>query len=251
MENFIKEIKPLINELANHPLYKKLQTREELTAFMERHVYAVFDFMSLAKSLQREFAPAENIWLPPKHSDMARFVNEIILCEESDETPQGQTMSHYNMYALAMREVNASDDLANEFIEKVRHEGIDAALEMQDIPLSARKFMRSTFDIIKRGKIHEIGSSFCFGREKAIPEMFQALIDKMGITNVEAPMFHYYLERHIEVDGDSHGPLALKMIEILCDGDEEKIKEALDTAKESLKARLQFWDDVGSELGLL
>lgn len=243
-EQFIADLAPLINNLEEHSLYGEINSLERLRFFMERHVFAVFDFMSLVKNLQREIAPTNTFWTPPKNNQLARFINEIVLAEESDETPDGRYMSHFEMYLYAMNEVKADSDFPRSFALNFNM----ANLSNPDIPLSAREFMRQTFEIIEQGKIHQIAASFCFGREKCIPPMFTSLLTEMNITEKEAPMFHYYLKRHIDLDGDSHGPLAVKMITELCDGDETKLNEAKQAAIISLRSRIRFWDDVASEM---
>lgn len=244
------EMDKLIAKLEEHELYADINSLEKLRAFMERHVFAVFDFMSLAKSLQNKFAPSGQIWTPPIDNELARFINEIILCEESDETADGQVMSHFEMYCKAMTDVGADPSLALNFVNKASATNIFDIIEGLDIPLSAKKFMKFTFDLVINGKIHEIAASFCYGREKAIPTMFQSLIDNMKISESDAPMFHYYLQRHIEVDGGSHGELALRMLEILCGNDQVKWIEAQNAAKRSVDARIEFWNDVLFEINV-
>lgn len=245
---FLIEIEQKINELENHKLYSYIDRRERLTLFMQRHVFAVFDFMSLAKSLQGQFAPINKIWSPVIDNELSRFINEIILCEESDETPSGKIMSHFEMYCEAMQEVQADISIIANFVENIKNENLISMLTRSEIPTSSKKFMTHTFDLIFNGKIHEIAASFCFGREKAIPKMFQSLVDQMGISKFDAPMFHFYLQRHIEVDGGSHGQLALKMLDILCGNDEQKWIEASNAAINSLNARITFWDEVHFEI---
>lgn len=247
-KHLIDEIEVKINELEQHPLYFQINNMERLVLFMQRHVFAVFDFMSLAKSLQGEFAPVNKIWTPVKDNDLSRFINEIILCEESDETPDGRVISHFEMYCEAMNEVKADDSVAKNFVNNVTLENLANLIGKYEIPMSSKRFMAYTFDLILNGKIHEIAASFCFGREKAIPKMFQSLIDKMSISKADAPMFHFYLQRHIEVDGGSHGELALRMLDILCGNDEIKWQEAKKAAIDSLNARIKFWDDVIMEI---
>lgn len=249
--NFVHNLAPLIDKLSQHHLYHQIQTLDELKFFMQRHVFAVLDFMSLAKALQKELAPTDGIWVPTSSNALTRFINEIILCEESDELPSGEHLSHFEMYCRGMQEIGASDELVSEFVESIRLGGIDGALAMQNIPQSSKVFMQSTFALLKNGKIHEIAASFCFGREKCIPVMFESLLQNMGIDATKAPIFHYYLERHIEVDGDSHGPLALKMIEHLCGDDHNKWQEAFLAAQSALESRITFWDQVSEELQVL
>lgn len=246
--NFIENLAPSIEKLSAHPLYAQIRSLDELRFFTQRHVFAVFDFMSLAKALQNEFAPSHGIWLPTQSNALTRFINEIILCEESDELPNGETLSHFEMYCRGMEEIGSSSDLVMEFVQMIRVYGLDRALEMDNIPVSASTFMNSTFDLLRKGKIHEIAASFCFGREKCIPVMFDSLLKSMGISTEDAPIFHYYLERHIEVDGDSHGPLALRMIEHLCGNDQQKWREAFMAAQSALESRIAFWDQVSVEM---
>lgn len=247
-EQLFLEIEEKISQLEKHPLYSKIDTLEKLQLFMQRHVFAVFDFMSLAKTLQSQFAPVNKIWTPVLNNDLSRFINEIILCEESDVTPDGRVMSHFEMYCEAMREVNSNDCVAKEFVSNITVENIAHLIIGKDIPMSSKRFMAYTFDLILNGKIHEVASSFCFGREKAIPTMFQSLIDNMGITESDAPMFHFYLQRHIEVDGGSHGELAVQILDILCGDDEKKWIQAKEAAINSLNARIKLWDDVLLEI---
>lgn len=46
--------------------------------------------------------------------------------------------------------------------------------------------------------------------------MFSSLLSKLGISAETAPTFYYYLERHIHLDGDEHGPMALHLVDTLC-----------------------------------
>jgi hypothetical protein len=56
--------------------------------------------------------------------------------------------------------------------------------------------------------------------------------------------FVYYLNRHIGLDEDHHGPLAHQMISELCGDDAKKWQEAADTALQCLKMRKILWDAV-------
>ena len=246
----LENVKRLRRELATHPVYAAVQNIDDLSIFMQHHVYSVWDFMSLVKYLQNQVAPASTPWLPHGDSQVQRFINDIVLEEESDEgipledgTPT--YTSHFNLYAQAMEEVcERSSERVQTFIHTVASDSLDAALETVHIPYPAKTFMHTTFDFIRSDKPHVVAAAFALGREHIIPEMFRALLDKMDISREEAKVFHYYLDRHIELDGDHHGPLSLRMLSLLCENDDAKIAEAEQAALDAIGARIIFWDGV-------
>jgi hypothetical protein len=246
----LAEITPKLQELENHFIYSKINSLNTLKLFMDRHAFAVFDFMSLTKSIQSEFSPINKVWSPPKDKEMSRFINEIVLAEESDLAPDNTFMSHFEMYCKAMDEIGANSSVVKDFVEMAQIKGPTIAAKKLNIPNSAQHFMWDTFDLIENGEIHEIAASFCFGREKVIPLMFQSLLDKMDISEKQAPLFYYYLNRHIEIDSDSHGPLALKMLSVLCGEDAKKWEEVKLAAIKAIESRIKFWDDLSEEIDL-
>lgn len=232
------------HRLLNDQIIKNL---DGLHIFMEHHVYAVWDFMCLLKSLQHHVCPSGNIWVPNKwmRAGAARLINEIVLSEESDIDFDGQgTITHHDLYCQAMLEIGADAKDFEDFIECVRYSGYRAAEEQISIPASSKKFMNQTFSFIETGEPHIIASAFCFGRETIIPSMFQRLTKELNLTKTDAPKFHYYLERHIQIDGDSHGPASIQLIETLCDHDPVHIHEAEQAALNAIDARIRLWDDI-------
>jgi pyrroloquinoline quinone (PQQ) biosynthesis protein C len=108
-----------------------------------------------------------------------------------------------------------------------------------------KDFVKFTFEVIEQGKMHEIASVFTFGREDIIPEMFIEIVRKIEKnTNFSLDKLIYYLQRHIEVDGDDHGPLSLSMICELCGSDEQKWKEATIIALKAIEKRMHLWNGV-------
>jgi hypothetical protein len=205
--------------------------------------------MSLAKTLQQAVAPAGAPWVPTGDRQLRRFINEIVLEEESDVgLPDGsgnQTyLSHFELYCQAMREIGADDRAALAFVSTVQRDGIRHALTRNLAPMAARWFMEKTFGFIHSGMPHVVAAAFALGREQIIPGMFRALLRDMRIGPNEAPAFHYYLERHIHLDEDHHGPLSLRMLDELCAGDPRKLREAEQAARAAIEARIEFWDGV-------
>jgi uncharacterized protein YktA (UPF0223 family) len=234
--------------LKDHSLYKMMATKEDLCFFMERHVFAVLDFMSLLSALKRNLLPADTFWTPRENNDVTRFLNEINLAEESDEDQEGNYLSHFELYLQAMEEVGAKTQLVTNFIKHAKVSGISSALNQLSIPKSSSHFIGNTFSLIEENSTHRIAASFCFGREKSIPIMFQAILEKIGINQKQAPKFHYYIKRHIEIDGDEHGPMSENLLTMLCQSDSIKWSEAKDSAISSLNAREKFWDQILEEM---
>jgi len=233
------------NQLENHPIYEAVSTIEDLQCFMEHHVYSVWDFMSLIKYLQYQVAPTNYPWTPQGEGSVRRFINELVLEEESDETNiSGEYSSHFELYHRAMSEVGADITASSKFVYAVEDKGINKALAMPGVPYPSRLFTSTTFQFIENNKPHQVAAALALGREHIIPCMFRAILKKIGVTDKEAPIFHFYLNRHIHLDEDFHAPLSLRLLNGLCNGDESKIQEAIDAAKQAVTARVEFWDGV-------
>jgi hypothetical protein len=244
----MERVRQLQHELAEHPIYESLQTLADLQVFMTHHVFSVWDFMSLTKYLQQQLTPIEIPWIPSRDPELRYFINQLILDEESDQRTDkdGRPVyaSHFECYCDAMTEIGADGKMPAKFIDMVRKDGVDAALYSDLVPLPARYFCETTFALIREDKPHQVAAAFALGREQIVPEMFRRFLREMRITETQAPTFSYYLERHIEIDQDFHGPLALRLLEKLCGDDPEKIEEAETAAEESICARIRFWDGV-------
>ena len=240
-----KELEGLRNELRNHAVYKNLSNLKDVQVFMENHVFAVWDFMSLLKYLQNTFTRTEAPWLPPKNNAVARFINEIVLDEETDINESGEVKSHFEMYLEAMKEIGADTDQMDSFIQRISNgHSVSYALNQASITKNTQEFTQFTFDLIATNKPHVVASAFTFGREDIIPDMFIEILEQADEENVKYAKLRYYLQRHIELDGDEHGPLALKMIAALCGDDDEKWSEVLLIAKKALKKRINLWNGI-------
>jgi len=243
----LSQIEPISKRLEAHSVFSKLNTLDELRVFMEHHVFAVWDFMSLLKRLQEIYVPHGSPWVPQSDGNVVRFINEIVMEEESDQAYNSngeRYTSHFEIYLEAMKEVGASTDSIDHFLNEVRTSGLKKALNLSCVPSPSRDFMKHTFELIGQGKGHEIASSFAIGRESIVPVMFKRILELTKIGVNDAPVFHYYLERHAHLDGEHHGPMALKLLDDLCANEPEKENEVILQVQSSLNARIKLWDGV-------
>jgi len=249
----LEVISELQQNLNHHGVYKLVNGQEALQIFMQHHVFSVWDFMSLVKYLQNHLAPARSPWGIHASRESRRFINSIVLEEESDtglpdENGNPTYASHFEMYCDAMEEVNADTTIVKKFATAVMKHGFEPGIESLAVPDASRVFMQKTMGFIGTDKPHVVAAAFALGREKIIPDMFRQLLSAMNLSDKEAPAFHYYLERHIHLDEDFHAPLSLHMLNELCDGDAKKLNESEKAAQDAIKARIEFWDGVANVL---
>ncbi|MFL6139543.1 MAG: DUF3050 domain-containing protein [Frankiaceae bacterium] len=231
------------SRVVTHPIYGRLRTLQDAVTFMESHVFAVWDFMSLLKSLQRSLTCVEVPWVPRGSVDSRRLVNEIVLVEESDELGDGH-ISHFELYLAGMEQAGADVKAVATFLDLITAgTGVGAALDSAPVPSPAAAFVRSTWDIIESAPVHCQAAAFAFGREDLIPEMFDQVI-RIDDRGGRLELFRDYLARHIEVDGEQHTPMAMQMIADLCGEDRQLWEEAAGTVTRALDARVALWDGI-------
>lgn len=233
--------------LLDHPLYKKIQTIDNLHCFLENHVYAVWDFMSLLKALQSKLTCTTTPWFATKNPETRYLINEIVVAEESDLTIDGRRLSHFEMYLEAMKSCGANTTEIEHFLSEVNSlQNIFVAIKKSNLHPKIKAFLEFTFTVINEGKAHEIAAAFTFGREDLIPTMFTALLKNFqgNFPNTDLSKLIYYFERHIILDADKHGPLAMEMINQLCGTDKQKWAEVAEISFLALEKRIELWDAI-------
>ena len=250
MEPFVQQLKsaiePVRNNLLAHPVYSQIQDLQGLQRFSETHVFAVWDFMSLLKSLQIGLTSVTLPWVPVGNADTRYLINEIVLGEESDVDEAGNRISHFELYLSAMQQMGASTNVIDTIIAQINagttvQEAIEAAL----LPKQVKDFLQFTFDISFNAPLHVKAAVFTFGREDLIPSMFMKILDKIyADAPVKVSIFKYYIERHIEVDGDHHSHLALDMVNSLCGTDASKWEQATAASIKALELRIGLWNAI-------
>ena len=232
-------------KLFGHPLFIEITTLGKLQHFMQYHVFAVWDFMSLTKRLQQDLTCTQLPWLPCADPRAARLINEIVLAEESDKHPTRGYCSHFELYLDAMTEVGASTVAITRFIE-LQSQGVEvsAALQMIGAPQGVARFVDSTLQIALSAPTHCVAAAFLHGRESVIPSMFQRLLHSHAFIGRQAPTLCHYLSRHIEMDSDDHGPAAHQLLQRLIEADPSRQRQADNTALGAVESRITLWHDV-------
>ncbi len=240
-------IKAQKSALLEHPLYSKVKTIEDLHTFLESHVYAVWDFMSLLKALQERLTCTTTPWFATKNPETRYLINEIVLAEETDLTLDGRHQSHYEMYIEAMEACGADTSKIEHFLSNIQSlQNIFVAIRKSDLHPNIKAFLDFTFRVIEEGKPHEIAAAFTFGREDLIPSMFHAILKnfQQQFPETDLSKLIYYFERHIELDADEHGPMAMAMIEELCGNDIQKWRDVEEISILALEKRIELWDAI-------
>lgn len=245
-----RTIEPLRQEIIHHKVYSAIKDIEDLKIFMEYHVYAVWDFMSLLKALQNSLTCTTVPWFPKGSGDTRYLINEIVGGEESDVDLDGKRKSHFELYLDAMEQCGADTSKINKFVSDLKNTGsFNSAFEVSDTPKEAKEFVEFTFQTINSEKDYLQSAIFTFGREDLIPHMFISIVNDIAKNFPESiTIFKYYLERHIEVDGDHHSLLALQMTSNLCGTNEEHWEESEKAIIESLRRRIDLWNGAYREI---
>jgi len=242
-----RTIEPGRTKLLSHPVYEKIKDLNGLQRFAQTHVFAVWDFMSLLKSLQACLTCVSVPWFPVGTPATRYLINEIVLGEESDVDEAGNRISHFELYLKAMRQMDADTSAIESLLAAAQtNTPILNVIEAAAIPVNVKQFLQFTFEVALHAPPHVKAAVFTFGREDLIPSMFHQLLGQLysEVPN-KVSTFKYYIERHIEVDGDHHSHLATQMVEELCRTDSNKWEEATAAAQKALNMRYLLWDSIG------
>jgi malonyl CoA-acyl carrier protein transacylase len=237
-----KGVAPVRDQVVQHSLYGELNSIKAINVFMEHHVFAVWDFMSLLKSLQRNLTCVQVPWVPSGPTGSRRLINDIVLVEESDEFGEG-FISHFELYLEGMVQSGASTAAIDAFLDLIRRgEAVAPALGKAGTPGPAADFVGITWGFIEDAPVHCQAAAFAFGREDLIPEMFDKVVAVNQQFGNRLGKFVDYLRRHIQVDSEEHTPMAMQMLADLCGDDDSKWLACENTVEQALRARIALWD---------
>jgi hypothetical protein len=238
-----EELAPARAEVVDHPVYAQLTSLPAVRTFMQHHVYAVLDFMTLLKSLQRDLTCCSLPWIPRGDPATRRLINDIVTGEECDQLESGAVLSHFEMYLLGMEQAGA-DTYPVRSVVRLLAKGASpvSSVGRAGAPEPAARFFRITWNTATTDPLWCRAAVFAFSREEVIPAMFAQAVDQLDAP--ELATFREYLRRHIELDSDEHGPASLRMVEQLCGDTPARWNAARAAAAGALTARRELWDGV-------
>jgi len=249
IEQLKLSIQPTREALLAHSVYSQINDFDGIKHFAKYHVFAVWDFMSLLKSLQMGLTCVSLPWVPVGSANTRFLINEIVCGEESDLDEKGSRISHFELYLSAMRQMGADTSKMDQLLALLQSGSpINESIEALAIPSEVKQFLQYTFEIAMHAPLHVKAAVFTFGREDLIPDMFTQILNKIYAEYPDkVSIFKYYIERHIEVDGGHHSELAIQMVSELCGDSKTKWDEATNAAVKALKIRGLLWNAVVTE----
>ena len=242
---------PFHQRLEHHAVFGRLVDESSLRAFTELHVYAVWDFMSLIKSLQGSLTGNLVPWVPSRDYEATRLVNAIVLAEECDRRQEGVGYaSHFQLYREAMVRIGAKTAAVDQFVRELQAgTRWQRALQNAEIPVAAERFIRHTLRTAEMAEPHQVAAAFLFGREAVLSTRFRPDLERLQRDrNIDTSGLLFYLERHMEVNRHQHASASERLVAVLCGEDDARWRQAEKTAKDCLEERLMLWDAVVKEI---
>ena len=242
-----QKVVSVADRTAAHPVFSLVTSLEQARTYMEFQVWCVWDFMCLAKAVQTGLGTFTIPWLPPKNGALLAAINEIISGEETDTGPDGKIASHFEIYLAAMHQAGADTTAINTFLQALR-DGVnwEAALHKSGAHPGSIRYVSGTIRTSLE-PLHRSVASFCLGREELVPMMLVTMLRNIPRLP-ELEMFRWYIQRHIALDAESHGPLSSDLFDSIAGVDAETRQDALKTAAWAIAERADYLDVIMTDL---
>jgi hypothetical protein len=238
------------NRLQQHPAFNNIQSLDELRKFTVYHIFLVWDYMSLLKSLQTQLTCTQTPWKPVQSPYIRYLVNSLVLKEESDLGADGEYASHYEMYRNAMQAMKADTGLMDNLMAHIETDmPVIKAIELSNIPGPVKDFLEYTFWVVQKTSLHEQAAVLCYGREGFGHQLiYQRAVALQQNHAEELNPFLYYLRHKNEINEKYHSQLSAILLEQLCGTDEKKWHEATQAANQSLRNRIRLFDYIHEKI---
>ncbi|EMR02057.1 DUF3050 domain-containing protein [Cesiribacter andamanensis] len=238
-------LKPMRVRLLAHEIYQQFETLDDIREFMEHHVFAVWDNLSMLKALEASISSTTPSWTPSEEPQTNRIVNEMLVEEESDSDGNGGYISHFELYRQAMHQAGAKTYLIDRLLVLLQQEdSLQAALDKEvSLPQSIKNYLLQNWAISHCGKAHKIAAAYFLGREDLVSELLHKLdTELIHHHQQDLALFREYLQRHTRIDQQERDQRISQVMTELCGEDEQKWQEAEEAAKAALEARYALWD---------
>lgn len=233
--------------LDDHPIYDRLVGRGPIQAFMEAHVFCVFGYQQLLRSIHRDLMGVSQTLHNEAFKEAFRIMHEIVLEEELDFSDEGRIVSHLELYLEAMREMDCDLSWVFGFLDDwERHVPPLEALGRSGFPDSIKEFGAFIFSSLNR-PLHEKATIFFYEGEPYIPDRFLYHLE-LQTEALPLSLWLDYWERHIEGVKKPGFSAAGRLVEILCAKDPKLNHEAERAAEEVLKKRKKLFDALEATL---
>lgn len=238
------------NKLQAHPAFNSIQSLAELKIFSAYHIFLVWDYMSLLKSLQTQLTCIQTPWKPVQSPYARYLINSLVLKAESDIAADGNYASHYEMYRDAMQAMNADTGLMDNLMAHIETDmPVIKAIELSNIPGPLKDFLEYTFWVVQKSSLHEQAAVLCYGREGfGHLLLYQRVVALQGNHTNELQPLIYYLRHKNEINEKYHSQLSAILLEQLCGTDEKKWHEASQAANQSLRNRIRLFDFIHEKI---
>jgi len=195
---------PLLRRLKEHRLCTEVQELDDVKRFLEMHVFAVWDFMSLLKALQMQvtLATADSPWAPARRQKIARLINETVAIYESDVNERGERQSNFSMYLDAMTALGAHTNRMKKCMNIVNHgAGLDKAMAFSGAPKGAADYVRGTFSLVDPKGLHKVAASLAFGRVKTVlfERILEIVSNSPNASDEAKSKLRHYMNRQAEL----------------------------------------------------
>lgn len=226
-----------------HPIFPRLKSLEAVKVFMEHHIWCVWDFMYLAKSVHSSLS-GRGAWSPSPCPETLADFNDILATEETDIGPTGKLGSHFEFFVEAMEQAGADTIPVRAFQRQVElGEAPLLAMRKSKAPTSAIQFVSATMNDAS-GPTHIRAASFCLAREDLVPRLLRRLRRYVPWNHPRLEMLKWYVDRHIELDTVHHGPTGRRILAAVIAGDSNRRAEASAAAELAIAARVKYLDAI-------
>ena len=238
-QKLIKLIEAKTQKLSHHEVYSKVTSRAQISCFMSYHIFAVWNFIKLLKSLQIKTSIALRSQALECSGETRDLIGKIVFAEESELYPYGQPTEYFAVYLGAISELEVNSNFLWTFLTS-KH-------SLQSLKPGIQELVGYNLTLAETGTIGEIAAAFFCGREPVSYQLFTSIIKILKQDGKECPNLINYTEKLNQENSRQVGTLVLKLLDYFCKDETDKVF-ALQAGLEALNLREQLWNYALAEI---